>query len=162
MKKDAQSKIWKWTAIVLIIIILAYSGYKGFLYGQEQFSCYIDSEVERRYSEQLRAVNIKIQQNEINTQKVANCAYITGYFANEMGFDCAVSHDYFVWNYKIAEKYLPAKNIEDIREALFEEHSAEWQKENDNSKEYWENWMQSTEQYNTPELDGTNGWEYNP
>lgn len=45
-EKDRPLISWKAISIILIILILAYAGYKGFAYGQTALENYIDAEAD--------------------------------------------------------------------------------------------------------------------
>ena len=45
-EKDRPLISWKAISIILIVLILAYAGYKGFTYGQTVIENYIDAEAD--------------------------------------------------------------------------------------------------------------------
>ena len=106
-EKDSQTIAWKWVSIVLIVVILCYGGYKGYLLAQEKVTEYIETEIDAILEEEREATKRQLMQKEANTIFAAKCAFVEGYYAHMMDVDCNVPIGVFTEKYEGLKKYLP-------------------------------------------------------
>lgn len=110
-ERDSQATVWKWVSIALIVVMLCYGGYKGYLLAQEKVAEYIETEVDARVeaimADEREATKRQLIQKEANTIFAAKCAFVEGYYAHMMGVDYNVPIGVFVEKYEGLKKYLP-------------------------------------------------------
>lgn len=151
-EKDRPLISWKAISIILIVLILTYAGYKGFTYGQTALENYIDAEANACAEEQLKDLKQELYQKTAYIEWAAQGGYIVGYYAKEMGYDCPVTAIYFCSVYDTIKDYLPADNLDEISEKIISE------KVTTQESAYYQ-LQESIKEYNTPEINGTNGWK---
>lgn len=123
-EKDRPLISWKAISIALIILILAYAGYKGFLYGRTTLENYIDAEANARAEDQLKDIKQELYQKTAYIEWAAQGGYIAGYYAKGMGYDCPVTAVYFCSVYDTIKDYLPADNLDEISERIISGEAA--------------------------------------
>ncbi len=129
-EKDPQAIVWKWVSIVLIVVMLCYGGYKGYLLAQEKVAEYIETEVDARVeaimADEREATKRQLIQKEANTIFAAKCAFVEGYYAHMMGVDYNVPIGVFVEKYEGLKKYLPytGEEFDKIVEQIEEDDSS--------------------------------------
>ena len=124
-EKDRPLISWKAISIILIILILAYAGYKGFTYGQTALENYIDAEADARAEEQLKDLKQELYRKTAYIDWAAKSGYMAGYYANKMGYDCPVSSEYFCSVYGSIKEWLPQENLDKISEVIEKQYSDE-------------------------------------
>ena len=127
-EKDKPLISWKAISIILIVLILAYAGYKGFTYGQAALENYIDAEADARAEEQLKPLKQELYQKTAYIEWAAQGGYMAGYYAKEMGYDCPVTSLYFCSVYDTIKDYLPEENLDAISEKIISEEVTSAQK----------------------------------
>lgn len=129
-EKDSQATVWKWVSIALIVVMLCYGGYKGYLLAQEKVAEYIETEVDTRVeaimADEREATKRQLVQKEANTMFAAKCAFVEGYYAHMMDVDCNVPTGVFVEKYEGLKKYLPytGEEFDKIVEQIEEDDSS--------------------------------------
>lgn len=151
-EKDRPLISWKAISIILIVLILAYAGYKGFAYGQTALENYIDAEANARAEEQLKDIKQELYQKTAYIEWAAQGGYIAGYYAKGMGYDCPVTAVYFCSVYDTIKDYLPEDNLDAIAEKIISEKVT-------TQESVYNQLQESIKEYNTPELNGANSWK---
>lgn len=124
-EKDRPLISWKAISIILIVLILAYAGYKGFTYGQTVIENYIDAEADARAEVLLKDLKQELYQKTAYIDWAAKSGYMAGYYANKMGYDCPVSSEYFCSVYGSIKEWLPQENLDEILEVIEKQYSDE-------------------------------------